>query len=159
MGVFTITGVTSVSFSNVFSSTFQKYRIIIHNMRFNSATAADITMQLRAGTTNTAAGYHLAGPQQNGGTLSNDNGVNLAYFYAGIHGSTTGYASCTIELYSPAQAIQTNYSAVMAGWTGAMRMKSLAGFLDNATAYDGFTLAANNSQLLSATLQVFAYNE
>ena len=158
-GLFTVTSVANISFDNVFISDPKKYRIMITNLAFSSASGADVNFRLRASGTDNTSNYYIGGYTQSGASSSNDNVTNGSQFFAGIQGTTLGYGFAEIEVYSPANTANTLYKAHLGGWTGSNRMKVLSGFHDLTNAYDGFKLVPSAAINMSFNLQIFKYKE
>ena len=147
------TTVSSIAVTNVFSSTYDNYLILITG----GVMSASPNFQLQLGSTTT--GYYEStyyfGPAS--GTINPDPGNNVANFrYAGT-GSTSGFSGI-VYLQGPNIAKPTFYK------TDAMRAVSSRtytfslGTEDSSTQHTGFTLLVDGGQTASGgTIKVYGY--
>jgi hypothetical protein len=145
------TGVTSVTVNNVFSSTYDNYKVLVTGG--TSSTGANLALTLGA----TATGYYssivytLFATSVVGGIGSN----NAASFpYAGI--ARTNWSHMDLDILNPYTAQRTTIGGpfINIDATG-----SVGGFLDNTTSYTAFTLTANSGTLTGQTITVYGYRK
>jgi hypothetical protein len=144
--------VSSVTVSNVFSSTYDDYRII-----YSGGTAsASVNLLLSFGSATTeyyGSYYYDLYTGANTGTVRRNNGANL---YVGNAGTTAGRAQCIIDVCSPNLAQRTtisglNYGDGFAGWC--------AGEQFSATSFTSFTFSPFTGTLTGGTLRVYGYRK
>ena len=146
------TTVASVTLSDVFSSTYDNYLIVV------SGGVGSTTGQMALTLGATATGYYRFGIY---GTYSsatvqgiqNSNGTN----WGDAVGMSTNSLSGTIELIAPNLAKRTSYSSSMQQVaTGGYSLRS-AGFLDDATQYTALTLTCGTGTVTGGTVKVYGY--
>jgi hypothetical protein len=153
------TGVTSQSVNNVFTSTYDNYRIMISIT--NMATDGLLTMKMRASGSDTSTGYYtnVMGILENG-TAENMTAANTSSWSINdIDGvSATGATNSTvIELFNPERNIPTSATLVANGQNAAGFLRGFAGGLWSATAtsFDGFTIGQAGN--IAGTIRVYGY--
>ena len=152
-------GVASQAINNVFTSTYDNYRIV-----FNSIIATSdqgIFFRLRVGGVDTAGtAYYFAGNARSytgsGATtgLGTIAGNATSNFYL-TGTSTSGYRSAIVDINNPFLARITTYNTL--GFNSADGFH-VSGILSNTTSYDGFNIlpAANN---ITGEVSVYGYNK
>lgn len=153
--------VASVSFSgatinvnNCFTSDYDNYRIVIRAL--GSGALTTMFMQMRLSGTPANTNYYqggLFGTAVGGsGALNVNNGT--AWFINNT--ISTSPSNTVMDIYSPALAEQTNYTAQSSEAGNAMW--TIAGNHRTATAYDGFTLTVSGTTI-TGSLQVYGYRK
>lgn len=144
------TGASSAVVSDVFSSEFDNYRIIISNVDF-SAGSQDVKMTLGS----TATGYY--GTQEYNFPSTSTTGKiylsNAAYFGVAFSG-TNNDTSVSIELHSP---YLSAYTTCTCHWQGNQYSGYFLGSLDNTTSYTAFTITPNSGTMTGGTIRVYGY--
>lgn len=152
-----LSGVTSQSVNNCFSSTYQNYVIVFSA---NCATSANLaTLKLRASGTDSSASYYSAYFAQNlaAATQSNDYAANDTSWRARPLGQlNTGANDLTginMTIFNPFEAKNTTYFGNYSnpGTSGAIGMTG--GYHNVATSYDGFTIT--NATAMTGTVRVY----
>jgi len=145
-------GVATVTVSNVFSATYENYKIIMSG-GVSSATSS-IRFQLGATTTGYYAGYNRT--VYSSGAFSGNNDNNAANFSA-VGEVTTDGLNSIIELQQPFATKRTTMQCAY----GSIRSTGFglagAGYLDNATSYTAFTISAPGETFTGGTIWVFGY--
>jgi hypothetical protein len=144
----TMTAVASQSFNNVFTNTYDIYRILVRLDNL-SGSQADISLRMRnAGTDETSSNYHQCGffMVSSGTSLTGQN-VSAATTWTPTFsaGATDGQTFLEITIASPKLTKRTNYIAQTSRWDsdavpGTAGLLHRIGALNNATSYDGFTM-------------------
>ena len=157
----TLSGVTSSSFNNVFTSTYRNYRII-SNITGTSAVS-DMTMRLRASSTdNSSSNYRWSGQYNTSGVAtitaeySNGTQTSLDLGYA----RTTGGNYFVLDVFAPQETAYTTYMGqVVINQPGSSITQFMlrGGGLSVDTAYDGFTLLG--TQNMTGTISVYGYGK
>ena len=144
--------VSSVTVSNVFSSTYDQYLITFAG---GTATTTNlISLQLGA----TATGYYEVRPGVVIATAATVNNVtnNGTFFYVGQY-TTTGKTLHTV-LMNPNLATETqHFSQGYSYNTTAIALST--GFLNNTTQYTAFTLAALAGTWTGGVVTVYGYRK
>ena len=145
-------GVSSVTITNAFSSTYDNYLIQING---GSATV-DVVISLVMGATNT--GYYQTYIYTNwNNTVSADSaaGTGVRFTYAGSTGSIGHNMSC--EILSPNLAKSTRVSSVAGSGTGYSGFFN--GWLNNTTQYTDFTALVTSGTMTGGTITVYGYRK
>jgi hypothetical protein len=152
-----LSGVTSQSINNCFSSTYANYVIVLNAY---CATSIQVpTLKLRASGTDSSTGYYgsfFANNWTNNGTSSdyvNNETSWRARPFGLLTTSSTNLGGTNLTLFSPFAATNTAYSAHyldantsgFSGFTGGMH--------NSATSYDGFTIT--NGTAMTGTIRVY----
>ena len=152
-------GVASQAVNNVFSATYDNYKIV-----FNCIIATSdqgIFFRMRAGGVDTAgSSYFWAGNAReytgSGATtgLGTIAGNATSNFYM-TGASTSGYRMAIIDINNPFLARLTNYNTLGFNANSGFHV---SGILSNTTSYDGFNIlpAANN---ITGEVSVYGYNK
>jgi len=145
-------GVSSVTVTNAFSSTFDNYRIIHHG---GTASAfSNVEMTLGA----TATGYYWAQCFVNYSTsaVSGSSGANVAHWRVGSVQSSPNMNFVNVDVFSPNLAIETAISINPRSSGGVAG--SGAGYLFDQTAYTSFTFTFPTGTATGGTIRVYGYN-
>lgn len=142
--------VSTVTVSDVFSSTYDNYKVVISGG--SSSGSLDLRLTLGATTSDYYyAQYYIVFSTGNGNDISGD---NVAYIPVG--GANTTSVNSSFEILSPNLAENTMvYSSAFlssqggAGWVN--------GYLANTTAYTAFTLTTSTGTLTGGTIRVYGY--
>ena len=151
-----LSGVTSQSINNCFSSTYQNYVIVFSA---NTTTANLPTLKLRASGTDSSASYYSSYFAQNlaAATQANDFAANDTSWRARPFGQlNTGADDLTginMTIFNPFEAKKTTYFGNYSnpGTSGAIGMTG--GYHNVATSYDGFTIT--NATAMTGTVRVY----
>jgi hypothetical protein len=158
----TVSGTTTLSVNNCFTSQFDNYRIVFSRMEVQTVGRA-FRFRLRAsGSDASGANYDYAFRGLTSGAASRDTNVAGSTFTeVGVYLDTyaaTELGNSTVDIMSPAIAKYT-YGLINAnGWETAFftRAGSFGHFV--ATAYDGFTVYLSGSGNMGFTWRVYGYN-
>jgi hypothetical protein len=146
------TGVASVTMNNVFSATYEAYKIVLTNMTMSAGGATNLTL----GAANTAYYYVSNAATFSSGAFSLQVGEanGNKWVVAGFNNSIT--QSNNIDLESPFTTRITQYSARYinpAGGAGG----TVCGYLGDTTSYTSFTLTPAAGTLSGGTIYVYGY--
>ena len=139
------TAVSSVVVNNVFSATYDAYKIVIAG---TGTASADCDLRTTLGAS--ATGYYL------GGFSSNIN-TNAA-FWTGGRAGTTGQAF-NMELLNPFLAIRTTCTANYTNFNVAGQYGATAGLHDVSTSFSSFTITPSTGTLTGGTIYVYGYKK
>jgi hypothetical protein len=151
-------GVSSQSINNVFSATYQNYKIVINAVgTHTNPTTSALEFRLRlAGVDNSANNYDFMQMLRNDGAFvsSMNTGTTSQIAFMGDR-----RISSVIDIFSPAEAAFTNFvvnqfSKGTANTNGGL----LSGIHIVATAFDGFTLLVG-SGTMTGTVRIYGYNQ
>lgn len=144
--------VSSVTVSDVFSSTYDNYRIII------SGGVASTTPNLNMILGSTTTGYYygsvystFSSSAQNG-----EAGSNQTSWLRVAAGSSNGLNG-VIDVFSPFATSRTAAHWVTSHQYAAGLVSRGSGFLDNSTSYTAFTITPNSGTLTGGTISVYGY--
>jgi hypothetical protein len=148
----------TVSVNNCFTSTYSAYRLIVRNAK-HATTDVNILLRLRASGTDASAAYYWA---RNGRTWANtdasDAGSNVSEIRTGT-ANLTNAGSFAMDVIDPQKANVTTVTFQAAFGSTAGEARTGSGFLNNTTAYDGFSLIANSGNFTALTVFVYGYRE
>jgi hypothetical protein len=141
---------TSTTFTSVFSSTYNNYKIILSDL--TGSANGFIAFRFGTATTN----YYYGAPIFTyTGSTSQVSGSNTSVIrFMNINATSGG--SATIEVQNPNLAIKSN-AQIMAAWPEtAGYAQFTAGFINDSTQYTSFTIAAETGTL-TGTCDVYGY--
>jgi hypothetical protein len=153
-------GVASQSSDDVFSSTYDNYRIVL---KYTQSTSNTTTMRFRtSGSSNTNATYSNAvyryqSDNTVGGQAGDESQTVLTINGAAIANFVNTYS---IDVFSPNLAEYTNIN--MVGYLGqsASRVRAIfgSGHFANTTLFDGFQIISTTGNI-TGTYSVYGYNK
>ena len=149
-------GVSSVTVTDAFSSTFQNYRIVVSNI---DSSVGGQTMLLQMGGQTTA--YYGISHQQSYGTGSGAPAPTVLVAYNGANWPTTmGHydrsQGMVIDVYSPHDGVRTQMSGHGYGWDSA---GFFGGQIAATTSFTTFTLITGSGTMTGGTIRVYGYND
>ena len=152
---------TSVSFNNVFSSTYDNYRIVIDG--FQPSTAGrGLYMRMRVGGVDATAadGQFAYRGLYTDGTSADANGASQTYMNTGVYNSLNSVAlnSSVIDICNPFKTERTfaNVNSILFNSAYGTRNGMMA--WTAVTSYDGFTLYLNSTgNITTLRIRVYGY--
>jgi hypothetical protein len=144
------TGVSSVTVTSAFSTTYQNYRIVVSDVDATSGGSnINITYNNAAGSTYFWAGNYLI---YNGTNtfFGNNNVASSSVALAGTNATTT----FVMDVYSPFLAKRTTYTSQ---YSGSAYGGNLNGLENTAISHTGFTLTVAAGTLTGGTIYVYGY--
>ena len=156
--------VASFSVSNVFSSTYDNYKIIIQGGSVSNASGAGVGLRLGGTATGYAwAGYDSEYAVGNLGSIRSQNcpftisGSNASAFQVAI-GDNTNSINSSIEIQQP---FLSKVSYLTSIFNTTARTQQIGGLLNNNTSYTGFDMvfdSANPSaRFTNIVVKVYGY--
>jgi hypothetical protein len=141
--------VASQSFNDVFSATYDNYRIVL----VNTAGSGDITFRLRVSGTDTTTNY-----QSGTVSIQLSGTVSLTGFNSGTFGTTSIFLGnaqprVSFDVLNPFAAVETRTTG---GNVGGGDCSFLAGRQTGATSFTGFTILAGTN--MTGKVSVYGYN-
>lgn len=160
LGVVTFTNATSISLNNVFSSSYENYRIII-NVDTPSATSA-LAARLRAsGTDDTGANYLRSRfvIRANNSTATDGDTGGGAMVFTNMYIGDNHLYGLSIDMMKPFTATRTTCNGLSTNSDSVTKGFSIVGVQHLlSTSYDGLTLFPTAGNI-SGRAQVFGYND
>ena len=142
------TSVSTVVVSDVFSATYDNYRIFVQGG--STSTSAYLTLQLGATTSNYRFDYIYGNLAGTVGSVGSVGASNFAYLgFAGISNMAD------ISLVGPNKTAATMCMAA-AGRTGN-NMGTFVGVQIDSTSFTGFTLGCTGGTMTGGTIRVYGY--
>ena len=147
-------GVTSVTVSDAFSSTYDNYRIIYSG----GGGSTGLYLQLQLGAVVTGYFGSLFGAAYASGDfigIGVNNGAN--FNYAGL--ASTNYATMSVDLFGPNLAKSTNFSC---NWTfnlGSTGYSIFMGEEAGQTQHTAFTMSTSVGYISGGTITVYGYRK
>ena len=154
-GTVTFSGASSVSLNDVFSTTYQNYRILITG---TGTANQDFGMRLRVSNSDdsTASSYVYQYINGNSTTVAGlRNTTNL--WYVGIIGSTLK-SQLELTLAYPFEVSPTNFYCSSASGESSAFLRLSGGTHNQSTSYTGFSLIAS-SGTISGEVSVYGYTK
>ena len=150
--------VSSVSLNNVFTSTYENYRILISL----TATSTDLAfrMRLRAAGSDSATNYFWGGyaVPTTGSSVNYQTGSATQIDLGDVDSSNAEYGGWSIDVLRPQKANRTIFNLQGTNTSGAGLFYGLylSAVHNQATAYDGFTLLASSGNF-TGNVRVYGY--
>jgi hypothetical protein len=155
-------GVSSQSINNVFSATYDNYRILL-----NHKSNVDTTIYFRlrnAGTDSTSANYSFAGTLVGTSfTPTRDTALNQTTLTL-VSGKSANYSSLVLDLSYPFKTeIKTGVYGTSVLSSGPTAIESFCGaiIMGQTTTFDGFSIYPSGgvSPTITGTVSVYGYNK
>ena len=149
----TVSAVASQSFNDVFTSTYDSYRLVV---QVTGTTTASLTIRFRVGGVDTTSSSYYSGQLyvgvQSALTFGNTNANLTTSIPVGY--TANGFRSgMSVDIHAPNLAQRTSTHGTTAGAWLAVN----GGLLDNATVYDGFTLITGGT--ITGTISLYGYSK
>ena len=147
-------GVSSVTVSGAFSTTYDNYKIIISG----GVASATNYLYLTVGSTTAGYGRLQALYAYNAATLTVDNDNFGSPFVVAAGGSVNGLSG-SIEVFQPFNATATSFYASLQNMVAgaANSLRTTFGALLNTTSYTAFTLTTSTGTITGGTISVYGY--
>lgn len=141
---------TATTFTSVFSSTYNNYKIILSNL----TGSGNGFIAFRFATVTT--GYYYGAPIFSyAGATSQVSGSNSSVFrFMNINATSGG--SAVIEVQNPNLAVKSNFNCLAAWPETSGYAQFTAGWINDSTQYTSFTIAAETGTL-TGTCDVYGY--
>ena len=150
--------VNSVAVDNAFSSTYDKYLILV---RWTNSSTGELVLQLSVGGVAATTNYNIQLLEINNTTVATTRATGQGNFRATF--SSNGQTSfVTIMVDGPFLAEQTNFiSETAMTQTGATTVLAnrTSGNHTTATSYDGFVLLTTAAQTITGNYSVYGYSK
>jgi hypothetical protein len=161
-GTVTFSGTESISLNEVFSSTYDNYKLVCKIT--SSATIVDLSLRLRASTTdNSSANYWFTSSLTTAGSTtylftSGTSTAGTSFRLSPV--GATYQSKHAIDILNPVSADQTGYLADAFFWSGTSDYGRTVngGVMTVTTSYNGFTIYPA-SGTITGTIRVYGYNQ
>ena len=148
-----LSSTSSISANSVFSSTYKNYRIMVAAAA-TGGTAAEVTLRLRASSSDTSANYATQEIYSSSTSLaSRSNVFGTDEWYTGDLGTSTQGGVISFDLTSPNLADRTSFVGNNA--YGSPTLKITGGAQTDTTQFDGFTMFF--AQSVTGAIFVYGY--
>jgi hypothetical protein len=144
------TAVGSVTVSDVFSASYDAYKIIVSG---GVSSAANTNIHMTLGST--ATGYYYALVAFNATAVGGAGGNNVAFMQVGESNTSVIMLNC--EIINPFLTAYTTFQAGGVWNTSNNNARMYAGALQNATSYTAFTLTPSTGTFTGGTIRVYGY--
>jgi hypothetical protein len=145
-------GVSSVTVSSAFDSTYDNYKIIVSG----GTASGNFVTRLTLGAT--ATGYYYAGAYCTfAGAVSGSSGANVTSWLVTAHNANNVVAD--VNVFQPNLAKNTSYAANYFGPGTGDGAFAVQGWLNDTTAYTAFTLTASGGTYTGGTITVYGYRK
>lgn len=156
-GLITLSGTSSISINNVFSSTFKVYRINIR-LKQNGSGSTGVNTQFRTAGTNDTNGYFWSGyiSYIASTAFQQYRGNDVASFLSGF-ANTSSISSGVVDVFYPFENNEiTSFHTQSLGSDGNYFGLNNSGFQSTASSFDGITFFAT-AGTWNGTIQVYGY--
>jgi hypothetical protein len=154
-------GVSSVSVNDVFSATYNTYKIIFDITSSGAAITTNMRLRVSGADTSTNV-YRRQISYAFGTSLSAERGLNESSWVGVLFSNTTTANSNTtnnLEIYNPFQSKNTTAMAqILYTPEGNIEIQTYGWGINNSTSYTGFTIIPD-SGTISGTISTLAYNK
>ena len=145
-------GVSSVTVSSAFDSTYENYKIIVSG----GSASGNFVTRLTLGST--ATGYYYAGAYSTyGGVVTGSAGSNVGFWITTAH--NTNNVVVDVNVFQPNLAKNTSYSTNYFGPSSGDGAIALQGFLNDTTAYTAFTFTTSSGTYTGGTISVYGFRK
>jgi hypothetical protein len=144
------TGVSSVTVTDAFSSSYENYKIVVNGGISNTAQA--ITLKLGSSTSGYSYNTLIYNYATGGATVLNSNSASV-FDYAGE--ANTNFLNVCLDILSPNLA---KYTTIQGSYIGENSGGTAAGVHKVATAYTSFTLAVAGT-VTGGTIRIYGYRQ
>ena len=159
-GTVSFSGASTVSLNDVFSATYDTYKVIIN---WTSATAQNLGMRLRvSGADNSTAGNYMWGENGltfSGGSSLNNNSSDTSW---NMEYTDTNGAVMAMDIYDPFSSTKitrfNGLSTTRLSTAAASFYRGHGGNMTVTTSYTGFTIFVS-SGTITGSVSVYGYNE
>lgn len=142
------TAVTSVAVSDVFSATYDSYKIVISGGTGSAGSPLEVVLG------STVTGYYstlvYSSYAGTAGTVGMSNGTYFGYMGAML--ASGKYMSAEIK-----NPFLSSITFVTGSFVDATNAGSFVGYLNNTTSYTGFTVRPNGGNMTGGTIRVYGY--
>jgi len=151
------TTASTITVANVFSATYDSYRVVISNL----TTSTDTGLSVRIG--NAATGYYWCeisgGSSYSGTSAAASNANNQTSYAPGIVTNASGRTGGWIEIQNPFLATTTSIQSQGSdARTSGAGTRIVSGFLNNTNSYTDFYMAsAVGGSTMSGTIRIYGY--
>jgi hypothetical protein len=154
----TYSATSTFSISNVFTSAYRNYRIVIDNSA--GAVTQALYLRFRQNTTDyTTAGYQNQFLQASGASVSASRSGAINYFDLGTNSSGSDKSAMVIDVLNPQIATYTHgHLHEFSGVSGAGPVINLVyNWIFNTQVFDGFTILSAGGTNISGNVTVYGY--
>jgi phosphoheptose isomerase len=153
--------VASQSFTSIFSSTYDNYRVVV-NVSAVSANDGNHFLRVRSGASDVTSNYIFSSwvKASNGTDISYNSGSATFIKLGAQDSASTAAQSYSFDIISPflVQGTRVLANVSMQNDAGTWAGGVVTGYNFNATSYDGFTLHTENGTF-TGTASVYGYNK
>jgi hypothetical protein len=157
----TMSAVASQSVSDVFSSTYDNYRILVNITSTSSTTDIGLRMRVSGSDNTTAGNYRWSGVYvaSNGSTVTGvfSGAGESAFRIGGI--DQTGYIN--LDIFNPFASVETGFTGLSTDISATPVEYNFArgGIMTVTTSYTGFTIFTTSAGNLTGSISVYGYKK
>ena len=153
--------VSSVILNDIFSATYENYKLIINNGTAVSGTNVAFLFRLRTGSTSSSTGYYGVGANAGTSSLATYNQANSASFQVAAYDTTSPLLNATtIDLFQPFTATPTKIHSTSIGIdTSAVTTRglNLQGFHNVSTSFESIEFIISSGNITGGKIRVYGY--
>jgi len=162
IGAVTLNAVTN-NISNVFSSTYQSYRVVISGLNNNTTTVRIYNLRFRTSSDDTSANYSSFQQSVFGspGTTSVSGQTSVTLAELGAISANTSHGGLAIDIYNPNTANITTYTGQGITYQSNVPgfvYRTVGGAMSTTTQYTGFSIIGTTDALFG-TVRIYGYRQ
>lgn len=157
LGLVTFTSATALTLTNVFTTAYKNYRILISS---SSSTGMLINGRFSQSGTPLSSGYYAGIGRAAGNVYDNYSMNNGAFMSLALNGSTqAGSGNISLDVYHPQQTGWSSFTFIGTGFDGTYGVTIQGGGNHQVSSQnDGFYLYPSTGNI-TGTIQVLGYND
>ena len=159
LGTISFTAATSISLNNVFSSTYNAYRVLLY-VPSTATASGGINLRYRVGGADNSSALYTAsvGLARSTGTLQNNSGAGTTAMGLGAFvASADNIISAVLDIHAPNLASRTLGNFMYHGSDATSAMGYYGSFYHSSNiSFDGFTLYTSAGNI-TGTVSVYGY--
>lgn len=153
LGTVSFSGCSSVSLNDVFSATYDNYKVLL------TISGANVTGTMRfrvSGADNSTANYNLQTLRVTGTTIDGGRSTGQTSF-TNIGGVATVEMPVEMTITYPFATAKTGISVYASNSDDLSRITGMGGYFDATTSFTGFSLIPS-SGTITGTVRIYGYN-
>lgn len=150
------TTANTVSLNNVFSATYDNYRVIVSNLVGNSGTSLSLTLRFRVSNTDTTSNYYWQRIRGSGTSTTSSSANIVGEINLGVYNSGNR-AHMVFDVTSPFLTVNTMVTNHGVDFDNNTQTQISVGGLNDGTSYTGLTIIGSSTNM-SGQISVYGYN-
>jgi len=148
---------STVSLNNVFSSTYDNYRVIVNNLVGNTGTSLSLTLRFRVSNSDTTSGYYWQRIRGSGTSTTSSSANIVGEINLGVYNSGNR-AHMVFDVTSPFLTVNTMVTNHGVDFDNNTQTQISVGGLNDGTSYTGLTIIGSSASM-TGQISVYGYNK